>query len=155
MTPIVRSHVDHERRSAVITTEFEHPLDVVWTLFSDPTKLARWWGPPGMPMTVDRHDLRPGGTVHVTVATGSGSIRARWRIHAVDAPLHLAFTFDSDGLDPTEITVDISAASATTATMTITARFGSPSGLQHALDIGFDAGLARSCAAAHQVVAAH
>ncbi|MHB1138202.1 MAG: SRPBCC domain-containing protein, partial [Microthrixaceae bacterium] len=67
MNPTVHSRVDPAARSVVITTEFDHPVATVWTLFSDPTKLARWWGPPGLPMTVDRHDLRPGGVVEVTV----------------------------------------------------------------------------------------
>ena len=153
MTPTVLSHVDPVERTAVITTEFDHPVEVVWTLFSDPTKLARWWGPPGMPMTVDRHELRPGGTVVVTVTTDEGSIEGRWSVHTVDAPHRLAFAFESTGLDPTEITVDITATSSTSATMRVTARFATDDRLQHALGIGFHEGLARSCAAAHEVVA--
>jgi len=153
MTPTVLSHVDPVGRTAVITTEFDHPVELVWTLFSDPTKLARWWGPPGMPMTVDRHELRPGGTVVVTVTTDDGSIEGRWSVHTVDAPHRLTFAFESTGLEPTEITVDITARSNTSATMQITARFATDDRLQHALGIGFHEGLARSCAAAHEVIA--
>ncbi|MDQ2678449.1 MAG: SRPBCC domain-containing protein [Actinomycetota bacterium] len=152
MKPKVQSHVDHAERAAVLTTDFDHPIEVVWTLFSDPAKLERWWGPPGMPMTVDRHDLRPGGTVEVTVTTDGGVIRGHWTIRAVDAPTHLSFTFESDGLDPTAITVDITATSDASATMAITARFVTDDDLRHALDIGFTEGLARSCASAHAVI---
>ena len=152
MTRTVLSHVDPVGRTAVITTEFDHPVELVWTLFSDPTKLARWWGPPGMPMTVDRHELRPGGTVVVTVTTDDGSIEGRWSVHTVDAPHRLTFAFESTGLEPTEITVDITATSSTSARMQLTARFATDDTLQHALDIGVHEGLARSCAAAHQVV---
>ena len=154
MSPAVHSRVDTAERAAVITTEFDHPVEVVWTLFSDPTKLARWWGPPGMPITIDRHDLRPGGSVELTVSTAGGDVRGRWTIHEVAAPHTLTFTFASDGLDPTEISIDIRAAPNTSTTMVITARFASDEAMHRALDIGFVAGVARSCAAAHEVIAA-
>lgn len=154
MTPAVSTRVDAAERTAVITTSFDHPVDVVWTLFSDPTKLARWWGPPGMPMVIDRHDLRPGGTVELAVSTGDGAIRGRWAIHDVIAPHTLRFTFSSDGLDSTDIAVDIRAAPDTLTTLTITARFTSDDTMRHALDIGFVDGVVRSCTAAHDVVPA-
>jgi uncharacterized protein YndB with AHSA1/START domain len=153
MSRAVNSRVDRAERTAVITTTFDHPVDAVWALFSDPTKLARWWGPPGMPMTVDRHDLRPGGSVEVTVSADGEVIRGRWAIHEVAAPHTLSFTFSSDGLDPTEIAVAIRAASDGSTTMTLTARFGSDADLRHAMDIGFVDGLVRSCNAALDVVA--
>lgn len=152
MNPAVSSHVDEVRRTAVITTRFEHPVEVVWTLWSDAAKLARWWGPPGMPMTVDHHDLRAGGSVELTVDTPGGTIRGRWSIHAVAAPHALAFTFESDGLDPTEISVEITAASPSSTAMTVTARFASDAAMHHAVEIGFVAGVARSCAQAPSVL---
>lgn len=153
MTPAVTSRVDTTERTAVITTAFDHPNDVVWTLFSDPTKLARWWGPPGMPMAIDRHDLRPGGAIELTVTTGDTVIRGRWSIHEVTAPHTLTFTFSSEGLAPTEITVHLSAASDTSTTMRITERFTSDDTMRHALDIGFVKGIVRSCTGAHEVIA--
>ncbi len=154
MTAAVTSRVDAAERSAVITTSFDHPVEVVWTLFSDPGKLARWWGPPGMPMTIERHDLRPGGSVELTVSAGGDEIRARWAIHEVAAPHTLHFTFSSDGLDPTDVTVTIAAASDSSATLTITVRFRSDADMRHAIDIGFVEGVTRSCTTALDVVAA-
>lgn len=152
MTASVRSHVDTARRTAFVTTTFDHPVEVVWTLFSDPTKLARWWGPPGMPMVIDRHDLQPGGTVELTVSTPDAEIRGRWTIDEVAAPHRLGFTFASDGLSPTEIVIDLDAASEASTTMTITARFESDDTLRHAVDIGFVEGIVRSCTAAHDAI---
>ena len=137
----------------MITTSFDVPADVVWSLFADPTKLAQWWGPPDVPMVVDYHDLRPGGTVELTVSTAEGDVRGRWAIHDVDAPHKLTFTFSSDGLEPTEISVDIENARNGSTALTITARFTSDHRMRHALDIGFVDGLARSCSASHAVVA--
>jgi uncharacterized protein YndB with AHSA1/START domain len=152
MTPAVDSWVDNARRAAVITTSFDHPAEVVWSLFADPDKLARWWGPPGAPMTIERHDLRPGGAVELTVTTGGTRIRGRWDIHEVAAPHGLGFTFSSDGLDPTEITVEIGAGSAGSTTLTITARFATDDHWRHALRIGFVDGVARSCTTAHEAI---
>lgn len=148
----VEATVDHARRTATVTTRFDHPPDAVWRLWSDPAKVARWWGPPGLPMTVDHHDLRPGGTVEVTVDAPRGPIRGRWDVTAVDPPRALRFTFSSDGLDPTEIDVRIGTEADGTTTMVVTARFTSEARMQHALSIGFVDGLARSCAASHDVV---
>lgn len=154
MTPGVHSHVDPGQRAALISTTFDHPVEVVWRLFSDPAKLARWWGPPGMAMTIDRHDLQPGGEVDLTVATPGGEIRGRWQIHDVTPPHGLRFTFSSDGLDPTEITVELEPLRDDRTTMRITARFLSDADLRHARDIGFVEGVARSCTTALDVVGA-
>jgi uncharacterized protein YndB with AHSA1/START domain len=151
VNPLVNSRVDTAERAAVITTEFDQPAPVVWTLFSDASKLARWWGPPGMPMRIHRHDLRPGGSVELTVSTPMGDVHARWTIRDVAAPRTLGFTFVSDGLDPTEITVDLRSSSETSTTMEITVRFASDDAMHRALDIGFVDGVARSCATALEV----
>jgi uncharacterized protein YndB with AHSA1/START domain len=153
MSPLVHSRIDTVERAAVITTEFDQPVAVVRTLFADPTKLARWWGPPGMPMQIHHHDLHPGGSVELTVSTPGGDVRGRWAIHQVAAPHTLRFTFASDGLDPTEITVELRGSADGSTTMEITARFASDDAMRHALDIGFVEGVARACSTAHDVVA--
>jgi uncharacterized protein YndB with AHSA1/START domain len=152
MSSKVQAVVDPDARIATITTRFNQPIEVVWTLWSDPDKLARWWGPPGVPMTVDHHDLRPGGRVEVTVHLGDSVIRGHWSILAVDAPGSLRFTFSSDGLEPTEIDVLIERSSETATTMTITARFLSAADFDHALEIGFVEGVTRSIESAHAVL---
>lgn len=152
MSPRVHSRVNTAERTAVITTTFDAPAVTVWSLFSDPTKLARWWGPPGLPMTVDHHDLRPSGTVEITVSTTQGEVRGHWAIHHVAFPHELTFTFSSDGLDPTEIAVRIDPAPDGSTTMTITARFTSGEAMRHAIHIGFIEGVVRSCDASHAVV---
>lgn len=152
MNPEVHAVVDPDERTATITTGFEQPVDVVWTLWSDPDKLARWWGPPGLPMTVDHHDLSPGGRVDVTVRTGRSIIRGHWSNIAVEPPRSLRFTFASDGLEPTEIEVLIERSSDAATTMTITARFASDADLGRALEIRFVDGLARACESAHSAL---
>ncbi|WP_370326477.1 SRPBCC domain-containing protein [Euzebya sp.] len=147
----MRSRIDGAARAAVVVTEFDRPAEAVWSLFSDPLALARWWGPPGMPMAVEHHDLRPGGRVEITVQTPAGEVRGRWTVHEVVPPHLLRFTFTSDGLDVTEITVEISDAGGSRTAMEVTAHFTSEEAMRHAVHIGFVEGLARSCATAHDV----
>lgn len=40
---------------------FDAPRERVFRAFSDPSHLARWWGPKGFTNTFEELDLRPGG----------------------------------------------------------------------------------------------
>lgn len=46
----------------VSTRSFDAPRERVFEAFSDPSRLARWWGPKGFTSTFHEFDLRPGGT---------------------------------------------------------------------------------------------
>jgi uncharacterized protein YndB with AHSA1/START domain len=39
----------------------------VFAAMSDPTRIARWWGPDGFTSTIHRFDFRPGGTWLLTM----------------------------------------------------------------------------------------
>jgi uncharacterized protein YndB with AHSA1/START domain len=57
-------HVDSdstEDREFVTSRVIDAPRDRVFRAFSDPTHLARWWGPKGFSNTFHEFDLRPGG----------------------------------------------------------------------------------------------
>jgi uncharacterized protein YndB with AHSA1/START domain len=41
---------------------FDAPRERVFEAFTDPARLARWWGPKGFTNTFQEFDLRPGGT---------------------------------------------------------------------------------------------
>jgi uncharacterized protein YndB with AHSA1/START domain len=73
--------VDHDNLTMTLIADFDAPIDQVWELWSDPRKLERWWGPPGYPATVEKHDLTPGGE----------KLRGMWRVTAVDPPSSLEF----------------------------------------------------------------
>ncbi len=45
----------------VITREFDAPRDLVWKAWTEPDRLAKWWGPAGFAMKVTSVDVRPGG----------------------------------------------------------------------------------------------
>jgi uncharacterized protein YndB with AHSA1/START domain len=45
----------------IITREFDAPRDLVFRAWTEPERLAQWWGPKGFNMISTKVDLRPGG----------------------------------------------------------------------------------------------
>ena len=45
-----------------LTRVFNAPVQTVWDAWTDPEKLAQWWGPRGFTITTHSKDLRPGGS---------------------------------------------------------------------------------------------
>jgi uncharacterized protein YndB with AHSA1/START domain len=52
---------DLSDREIVSARIFAAPRERVFDAFSDPSRLARWWGPKGFTNTFHGFDLRPGG----------------------------------------------------------------------------------------------
>jgi uncharacterized protein YndB with AHSA1/START domain len=44
-----------------ITRVYDAPVQAVWEAWTDPQKVAQWWGPRGFTLTTHSKDLRPGG----------------------------------------------------------------------------------------------
>ena len=47
------------------TRVFDFPREAVFEAFTNPTQLARWWGPKGFTNTIQTFDFRPGGAWHL------------------------------------------------------------------------------------------
>jgi phosphate acetyltransferase len=57
-------HVEQMPGTFVIARTFDAPRALVWKAFTDPARLATWWGPPGTTLRHSSLDLRPGGRYH-------------------------------------------------------------------------------------------
>jgi uncharacterized protein YndB with AHSA1/START domain len=53
--------------------EFDAPRELVYRAFTEPDLLVRWLGPRKYTMTIDRFDLRDGGTWRYVHADGDGN----------------------------------------------------------------------------------
>lgn len=53
-----------QHKEFVITRTFDAPRDLVWKAWSEPERLAEWWGPKGCKLIVGSLDFRPGGIFH-------------------------------------------------------------------------------------------
>lgn len=60
-------------REIVSTREFVQPREEIFAAFSDPTRLAQWWGPNGFTNTIREFDLRPGGKWRLTMHGPDGA----------------------------------------------------------------------------------
>jgi uncharacterized protein YndB with AHSA1/START domain len=55
-----------------IRRTFDAPLDRVWQAWTDPERMAKWWGPKGYTSEVVRLDLRPSGICHYRLVSPEG-----------------------------------------------------------------------------------
>ena len=58
----------------VISQLFDAPRDLVWKCFTEPERMAKWWGPKGVTAGIVKLDLRPGGMCHYTMTAPDGTV---------------------------------------------------------------------------------
>jgi uncharacterized protein YndB with AHSA1/START domain len=83
---------DEEALTLTVVADFAATLEEVWQLWADPRKLEKWWGPPTYPVTVESHELVPGGDVayYMTGPRGEKN-HGWWKITTVNPPISLEF----------------------------------------------------------------
>jgi uncharacterized protein YndB with AHSA1/START domain len=109
------STVGASDREIVLSRVFAAPRELVWRAFTDPARLAHWWGPRGFTTRTQRMDVRPGGEWRFVMVGPDGreypnlvryvevSAPARMRYHrggAVDkeaVDFDVTVTFEPDG----------------------------------------------------------
>jgi len=143
---------DPEGRTLTIEAEFEAGVERVWRLWSEPERLARWWGPPAHSLTVTAHDLRPGGEVSFFATSPAGATtHGSWRVVAVEPPRRLGFVLRGATIPDVEVTVAIEPCGAG-ARMTTTMSVASGAALEELLAIGFDRGMTTAVAQADAAI---
>ena len=63
-------------RPIVSSRVFAEPREAVFAAFSDPVRLALWWGPKGFTNEFHQFDFRPGGTWRFTMRGPDGATYA-------------------------------------------------------------------------------
>jgi uncharacterized protein YndB with AHSA1/START domain len=143
-------HKDPHALTMTLDAEFDASPERVWQLWSDPRQLERWWGPPGYPATVTKHELRPGGRVDYYMTTPEGDTpRAYWEVQEVDPP-HSLTVYDGfandDGSPNTdmplgEFRVTIEEVGAGRTRMSIVSSFPSSEAMEQLLAMGQEEGM--------------
>ena len=79
---------DAEKLTMTVDAEFDASPEQVWSLWADPRKLERWWGPPTYPATFTSLDLRAGGKAlyYMTSPDGERTPPGYWEILSVEPP---------------------------------------------------------------------
>lgn len=89
MNPATESDITQEVVSARL---FAQPREAVYAAFSNPARLAQWWGPNGFTNTVQEFDLRPGGVGRITMhGLGGADYHNESRFLQVEPPGLIVF----------------------------------------------------------------
>ena len=83
----------------VITREFDAPRELLFRASTDPDLLVQWLAPRGLTMTVDRFDLRDGGTWRYQLWEADGTDHAFHGVfHGEPSPDGIVRTFEVEGM---------------------------------------------------------
>lgn len=72
---------EHGANDLVIVRELAAPVARVWQAWTTPEALGAWWGPKGLGLRVERHDLRVGGLFHYAMLPPGGAAPMWGRMH--------------------------------------------------------------------------
>ncbi|EQA36019.1 hypothetical protein LEP1GSC047_0363 [Leptospira inadai serovar Lyme str. 10] len=61
-----------EGKEFIVSRVFDAPRDLVWKAWTEPERMAKWWGPKGFILGVIKLDLRPGGVFHYSMKSPDG-----------------------------------------------------------------------------------
>lgn len=76
----------------VISRVFDAPRELVWKAWTEPARLARWWGPKGFAVRSCKVDLRPGGLFHYCLGSPGGhDMWGKFVYREIAAPERLVF----------------------------------------------------------------
>lgn len=79
-------------REFVISRTFDAPRELVWKAWTEPERLAQWWGPKGFAMLSCKLDLRPGGVFHYGMRSPEyGDMWGKFVYREIKAPERLVF----------------------------------------------------------------
>lgn len=146
---VINVDKDPAALTMTVTSEFAAPIERVWTVWSDPRLLERWWGPPSHPATVVDHDLTPGGRVTYFMTGPDGErFYGYWDVTAVEVPTSLDFDdgFADDDHQPDDSSPPIATAvrlssTSTGTNMSITSTFASTESMEQVLAMGAEEGI--------------
>ena len=95
-----RTTVYQDDLDVVFERIFDAPRDLVWRVYTEPERIARWWGTHGSTTEVVEMDLRPGGKWHyISHAPDRDPIGFFGEYLEVDPPNLIRRTFGVVGAD--------------------------------------------------------
>lgn len=96
--PSLRVHAATALRDLVVVRVFPGRAEELWKAWTDPARLARWWGPDECESTVRAFDLREGGAWGIDMRRGSGPLHPlTGHFQGIVRCERLGFTIDLGG----------------------------------------------------------
>jgi len=135
---------EEEEATIVMTRTFDAPRDLVWSAFTDPKHVSRWFGGRGFETPLCEVDVRPGGLwKHVMVMPGGGEMVMEVVFLEVKKPERLVWQHVDHGKRPnsphptSHMTVTLEAVAPKKTKWTLVTRFDSIAERDAANRIGF------------------
>lgn len=98
--------VEPARHDIVMTRVFDAPRELVFKAYTDPKQIPHWWGPRSLTTTVDKMDVRPGGSWRFIQRDADGNEYAFHGVyHEIVAPERIVSTFEFEGM-PGHVALD-------------------------------------------------
>lgn len=83
--PVTSVTSDPDTLTLTAVGDYPVPVERLWTAWSDPRQLERFWGPPEWPATFTRHDMREGGRSEYVMTGPEGQTsRGYWVFERVE-----------------------------------------------------------------------
>ena len=83
--PLTSITKDAANLTLTVVGDYPVPQQRLWDAFADPRQLERFWGPPLMPATFTRHDLKVGGRAEYFLTGPKGETwSGSWKFTAVN-----------------------------------------------------------------------
>ncbi len=83
----------YEGQELVLTRVFDAPRELVFKAWTDPKRVAQWWGPQGFTNPVCELDARPGGAIRIHMRGPDGTVYPMTGVYReVIEPERLVFT---------------------------------------------------------------
>ncbi len=85
--PVTDVITDADNLTMTVVADFAAPIERVWSAYSDPRQLERFWGPPGWPATFTAWDHIVGGRAQYSMNGPRGEKSSgSWEFISIDAP---------------------------------------------------------------------
>lgn len=83
--PLTSVSKDPAKLTLTVVGDYAVSQKRLWEAFADPRQLERFWGPPTMPATFKRYDMKVGGRAEYFLVGTKGDLwSGSWRFTAVD-----------------------------------------------------------------------
>lgn len=147
--PVTSVTTDPEALTLTIVGDFPASPERLWSAFTDPRQLERFWGPPGWPATFGDFDFRPGGVAQYAMTGPHGETsRAQWEFTRIEegSSFEVLDSFvDEQGAPTTELPVSRAefafSASDGGSRLTATTHFPSAEALEQLVAMGMVEGI--------------
>jgi len=141
--------VEQHGNEIILSRIYDAPRALVFSMFNDPERIAKWWGPTTWPVRVSRMDFRPGGTWLYCMEGPEGQQAWGKAVYeAIDEPNRIVFTdYFSDaegnkaeGFPQADVIISFEEAGGKTLLRSKTV-YPTANDLQQVLDMGMEEGV--------------